>query len=87
VVLEAPGRQLEGWTLNLSRGGVRIILEEKVVVGDEFDVLVGDADEGSHRPGRVVWIRDEADGQIVGLKFLDSSEGPPDPSGPSAGDT
>lgn len=86
MVLRSPGRQFDGWTLNVSRGGVRVILEGAVAVGDEFDVLVGSDEEGSPRPGRVVWVRDEADGQIVGLQFLDSSEGPPSPSDSPVGD-
>lgn len=85
MVLKASGREFDGWTLNVSRGGLRVILEEAVAVGDEFEVLVGPEEEGAWRPGRVVWLRDEADGQIVGLKYLDSSEGPPAPSDPPDG--
>jgi hypothetical protein len=85
VVLKAPGREFDGWTLNVSRGGLRIILEGAVSVGDEFAALVGPSEEGSPRPARVVWVRNESDGQIVGLKYLDSSEGPPAPSDSPAG--
>ena len=35
---EAAGQVLEGWALNVSRGGVRVILEEKVDLGAEFEV-------------------------------------------------
>jgi hypothetical protein len=85
VVLKGPGRALDGWTLNVSRGGLRVVVEDKVQVGDEFEVRVGADEEGSRRPGRVVWVRDAADGQIVGLKYLDSGELPPGPSNPPAG--
>ena len=34
----ASGQVLEGWALNVSRGGIRIILEEKVDLGGEFEV-------------------------------------------------
>ena len=81
MVLRGSGREFDGWTLNVSRGGLRIILEGGVAVGDEFEVWVGADEEASRRPGRVVWVRDEADGQIVGLKYLDSSAVPPGPSG------
>ncbi len=78
VVLHGGGIELSGWTLNVSRGGVRVVLEDPVRVGDQFDVLLGDAKDP--RPGRVVWIREEADGQIVGLQYTDASEPPPLPS-------
>lgn len=81
VSLRRPGRDLTGWALNLSRGGVRLVLEEPVRVGEVFDIVVGDA--GEPRAGRVVWVREEADGQIVGLQFLDASQPPPMPSEPA----
>jgi hypothetical protein len=81
-VLEGPGKRIEGWTLNVSRGGVRIVLEEPVAAGAEYAVLIG---EEPARRGRVVWVRDEADGQIAGIEFTDrdgeSSPGTVPPSG------
>jgi hypothetical protein len=59
----------EGWALNVSRGGLRAILEEKVDVGQEFDVTVGDL-EATPRRGRVVWLQEEPDGMIVGVEFV-----------------
>ena len=49
---------LEGWALNVSRGGVRAILEEKVTLGQTFEVSIG-TDEVQTRPGRVVWVQEE----------------------------
>jgi hypothetical protein len=34
------GEVLEGWALNVSKGGVRVILEEKVDLGAEFEVTL-----------------------------------------------
>jgi hypothetical protein len=62
------GRVLEGWALNVSRGGLRAILEEKVVLGQKFEIGVG-ADEVIHRMGRIVWVQEEPDGVIVGIEF------------------
>jgi hypothetical protein len=62
------GATLDGWALNVSRGGVRAILEEKVVLGQKFDVAIG-TDEVMLRPSRVVWVQEEPDGVIVGLEF------------------
>ena len=62
------GKVLEGWALNVSRGGLRAILEEKVVLGQKFDVTVG-TEEVLVRPARIVWVQEEPDGVIVGLEF------------------
>ena len=63
------GKLLDGWALNVSRGGIRCILEEKVELGDEFELTIG---EGSNAPltrrGRIVWLR-KKDGVIVGIEF------------------
>jgi len=74
------GRNLkmrEGWALNVSRGGVRAILEENVELGEEYEVTIGeDGEAGSPaltRRGRVVWVQDEPDGVIVGFEFLMST--------------
>lgn len=68
------GRELEGWALNVSRGGLRVILEEKVELGEQFEISVG-ADEADAltRKGRVVWVQEEPDGVIVGLEFTSLS--------------
>ena len=71
----APGEPreptLEGWALNVSRGGVRVILEEKVELGKEFDVTVGDPDNGGTAArGRIVWVQEEPDGVIAGVEFV-----------------
>ena len=84
------GAVLEGWALNVSRGGVRAILEEKVVPGQKFDVGIG-SDE-ILRPSRVVWVQEEPDGVIVGLEFTGlsgthkSSPPPPLDGGDPGGD-
>ena len=81
VFLSRPGRALEGWALNASRGGVRVVLEEPVRVGEVFDVRLGESSEA--RAGRIVWVRDEADGQIAGVQFVGASQPPETPSDPA----
>jgi hypothetical protein len=69
----------EGWALNISRGGVRAILEENVELGEEYEITVGE--EGSRtaltRRGRVVWVQEEPDGVVVGFEFLFATGGNP----------
>jgi hypothetical protein len=79
VTLQGEARSYEGWALNVSRGGVRLILEEQVQLGEEYEVTVGDVESSPLvRRARVVWLQEEADGVVVGLEFigLSSSERP-----------
>lgn len=69
--------EITAWTLNVSRGGLRLVAEDPVVVGGLYQVAVGEA---AARPARVIWIREEADGQIAGLKFEDIEGGEVPPS-------
>jgi hypothetical protein len=62
-------QELTAWTLNLSHGGLRVVVEDPIVVGAEYLVSVGEAEA---RRARVVWLRQESDGQIAGMKFSDS---------------
>ncbi len=77
VTLTAVGFETSGWTLNISRGGVRAIVEERLTPGVEYEIVVGEA--GARRAA-LVWSQDQEDGQIVGLKFLDvDASVPPEP--------
>ena len=86
MTLRGPDFETHGWTLNVSRGGMRAIVEDPVKSGVEYVLLVGD-NEDSARKVAVVWVQDEADGQIVGVRFLDATGSvPPQPPGsPGAG--
>lgn len=78
------GKVLDGWALNVSRGGLRAILEDKVILGQKFDLELG-TDELLKRTGRIVWIQEEPDGVIVGIEFTGMSgtqqSVPPPPPG------
>jgi hypothetical protein len=81
----------EGWALNISRGGIRVIVEERVELGEEYALTLGDGSEAAARTARVVWLQEEPDGLIVGLEFAFEAAGgavpsslppPPDSSAP-----
>jgi hypothetical protein len=79
-------REVTGWTLNISRGGARLVLEEPVELGEIYDLKLGDAP--GPREVRIVWVQDEADGQIAGVQFLDvdgSIPPAPEPDDPGPG--
>lgn len=69
VVVRAAGFETTGWTLNVSRGGLRAIVEERLDVDREYEIVLGD--DATPRRAAVAWSQEEADGQIVGLKYLD----------------
>jgi hypothetical protein len=77
VLLRSASFEAIGWTLNVSRGGVRIVVEEPVRQGAEYDFILGD---GKPRRVRIVWVQKQADGQIVGAKFLDTEGSVPPPA-------
>jgi hypothetical protein len=83
----AGGPLVEGWALNVSKGGVRVILEDKVDLGKEYDVTVGDLEKGGTAArGRIVWVQEEPDGAVVGIEFVGQSgthpsAAPPAPDG------
>ena len=41
----------------------------------EYTVVVGDEESVAPRRAVVVWLQDETDGQIVGLKYTDIEDG------------
>ena len=58
-------REIPGWALNMSRTGLRAIVEdEHIDVGSEIRVRVGD--DPVHRGVRVVWTSPEPDGEAKG---------------------
>jgi hypothetical protein len=74
-------RELMGWALNQSRGGLRAIVEDPVELGEVFEVVIGDEPS---RLGRIVWLQEEPDGAIVGVSFVGDSYAPPPSEPPSA---
>jgi hypothetical protein len=79
VLVRGVGFETHGWTLNVSRGGIRAIVEDPLTQGGEYQLIVGDEESAPARRASVVWLQDETDGQIVGLKYLDvdDASGPP----------
>ncbi len=69
----ASGKVLEGWALNVSRGGVRVILEENVEPGTEFEVTMSAGIDlvrlSAPKVGRIIWVQEEPDGVVAGIEF------------------
>jgi len=73
VTLDRNGQEIDGWVLNVSRGGLRVIVEDKVELGEVLGVRLGE--DEPQRQARIVWIQEEPDGSIAGMAFLDAPEG------------
>src|SRR2546428_13221212 len=65
---------IEGWTLNISARGVRVITEAPLRVGSCVPIEIGIGRTGDRAAfrgqGRVVWARPRADGTIAGIEFV-----------------
>ena len=60
-----------GWALNMSRSGIRAILEDRILAGVDYEVTIGEVGTSQlTRKARVVWVQEEHDGVVVGLEFL-----------------
>jgi hypothetical protein len=68
------GRTLDGWALNVSRGGLRAIVEDKVRLGLKLEISMGTGADAIQRTGRIVWVQEEPDGAIVGIEFTGLSD-------------
>jgi PilZ domain-containing protein len=69
------GEVLQGWALNVSRGGVRVVIEAKLELGTEYDVTLSTgADPGTSCKGRVVWVQEEPDGVVCGIELAGPQE-------------
>lgn len=59
----------DGWALNVCHGGMRIITEEPLKLGDELQIDVSSSGTAYTGKARVCWVRKEADGVVAGLEF------------------
>jgi len=60
---------LEGWALNVCHGGMRIISETPLKVGETIAVEVQSGGRSYSGTAKVCWVREQADGVIAGLEF------------------
>ena len=70
IVVRRGERLVDAWTLNVSSGGLRLLLEEKVSLGDILEVR---QNADIWRAAQVVWIQEEPDGAVVGVEYTDSA--------------
>lgn len=60
----------EGWTLNISHGGMRVITEAMLHVGELLTLEVPSKVACYRGRVRVQWVRSESDGVVAGLEFV-----------------
>lgn len=69
IVVRRGDALLDAWTLNVSAGGLRLVIEEKVALGDILEIR---QDTDVWRAAQIVWIQEEPDGSVVGVEYTDS---------------
>lgn len=70
IVVRRGEALLDAWTLNVSAGGMRLVLEDKVSLGDIIEVR---QNTEVWRAAQVVWIQEEPDGAVIGVEYMDSA--------------
>lgn len=84
LILHTGNAQYDGWALNISRGGIRVVIEGRVHLGQVLTIEGYDPDreDAPPRRARVIWSQDEPDGSVVGMEFLDPDDSMPPPLSP-----
>ncbi|MFW5738779.1 MAG: PilZ domain-containing protein [Myxococcota bacterium] len=82
ITLRSRTEEYDGWALNVSRGGIRVVIEGRIHPGQVLVIEGYDPDnpDAPARRGRVVWSQDEPDGSVVGMEFIDVDESVHPPS-------
>ena len=81
VLVHSADAEIEGWALNVSRGGMRLVLDDTVAIDDVLDVAMSEGEDAPSTPDtprrsvRVVWIKEDDEGAIVGVEFNDGRSG------------
>ena len=77
IVVMHAGREIVGWALNRSEGGMRVAFEDcELEVGDTFRVDISGLDV---QDATVVWAKNRRGGSIVGLAFGETGQAPAEP--------
>ena len=66
------GKESRGWCLNISKGGARIMINQKLTIGEILEIKIERANDWRKVTGRVVWVKPLADGCIAGIAFIES---------------
>ena len=86
LTIRSGTEEYDGWALNISRGGIRVVIEGRIHLGQVLVVEGWDPNDMDAPPrrARVVWSQDEPDGSVVGMEFIDADESVPPPSVPAS---
>lgn len=64
-----PAAPSEGWTINVCAGGMRVIVDTALRVGEPVGIALGNEHAQPRQPGRVVWVSPRTDGCIAGIAY------------------
>jgi hypothetical protein len=75
VEIDFDGRRWPARIQSLSSGGGAVWLQHRVQIGQVVGLALGLPDMTHPLPAELVWARPFADGHLVGVRFLDTSDG------------
>ena len=62
-----------GFAINASAGGLRIAIDETLPVGELVVIVIRTESREMTEHARVVWVKDQPDGALIGLEFVSVS--------------
>ena len=64
-----PATPSQGWTINACDGGLRVVVDASLKVGEPVGIELSRTASATRHPGRVVWVSPRSDGCIAGIAF------------------
>jgi len=71
-IFTLKGRPIATYTEDLSSGGVRVTLREKLAVSELVDLKIYIGDEFVHCKGKIAWIKEQASSVLDGILFYEA---------------
>ena len=71
-IYSAKGKPISTYTEDLSTGGIRVVVQKKLLISDPVELKMYVGDEFVSCPGKVVWIKEKTSSVLDGILFYDA---------------
>ena len=71
-IFSLQGKPIATYTEDLSLGGVRVVLQQKLKISDTVDLKIYIGDEFVHCKGKIAWIKEQASSVLEGVLFYEA---------------
>lgn len=65
------GGNANGWCLNISKGGARIMVTQHLTIGEILEIKIERYQNWKKLLAKVVWVKQLKDGCIAGISFIE----------------